>query len=92
VKDRDLAVLFLALNTADCWLTLHILGEGGRELNPVMASLISYGPAAFIAVKLGFGLVAAVVILKHRPVILKYLVLAMATPVVWNLYHMTRTS
>ena len=43
--------LILLLSVMDALLTLWLLGEGARELNPVMAYFLNFGPNAFMAAK-----------------------------------------
>ncbi len=46
LTDRDWSVLvmwFIALNVLDLGLTLHLVGRGAVEMNPVMAALLDAG-------------------------------------------------
>lgn len=56
MSDPDWAVVvmwFVALNSLDLGLTLHLIGQGAVEMNPIMATLLDAGwewAAAFKAV------------------------------------------
>ena len=46
LADRDWALVvgwFVALNVLDLGLTLHLIGMGAQEMNPIMASLLEAG-------------------------------------------------
>jgi hypothetical protein len=88
MRSRDLAVAFIMLNAADCFTTLWVLEHGGRELNPLMALLLGASIYAFIVLKLCCGFMAGILVERHRPNLLKFLVPMMAVPVVWNLFMM----
>jgi hypothetical protein len=92
VKDSYLVAAFVGLNLADCALTLRILGDGGQELNPLMAALIGASPFAFVSLKVVLALVATLVISKYRPRLFKAMTYAMTLPVVWNLVQLLRTA
>ena len=47
-------ISLVALNLIDTIATIYATGLGGDELNPVMAWLLSHGPAAFVGGKMGF--------------------------------------
>jgi hypothetical protein len=49
----------------DCFWTLTILGAGGREVNPVMRSLIDYDISAFVVVKMLLTSVCVLVLLAY---------------------------
>lgn len=49
----------------DSFLTLHILANGGQELNPVMAALLDFGNRAFIFGKLLITCTGLLVALVH---------------------------
>jgi len=47
---NELFVVFTVLNTLDVYLTLKIIERGGRELNPIIATLIKwFGPLGGLA-------------------------------------------
>jgi len=50
---RDLAILIaiFTINLADAFFTLHWIGRGGAEGNPVMAWVLGFGQAPFLALK-----------------------------------------
>ena len=46
ISDPDWAVVvmwFIALNVLDLGLTLHLIGQGAVEMNPIMATLLDAG-------------------------------------------------
>jgi hypothetical protein len=88
---KQAAVGFILLNAVDCYLTLRILGEGGQELNPLMAALIAFSVPVFIVGKLVLGFIAAIIIAAERPRLIFALAIGMTLPVAWNLYQMSRT-
>lgn len=49
-------LLIITLNALDAFGTLLILSAGGTEINPLMAYLIDWHPAAFVILKLTAGL------------------------------------
>ncbi len=64
-----LIVSIVLLSVTDAALTLRILANGGRELNPVMAVILDHGPLAFFFVKYGLtcvGLLMCVLHIRHR--------------------------
>ena len=44
-----MAIILLCL--ADAFFTLILIGRGAREMNPVMALSLNYGPTAFVVIK-----------------------------------------
>ncbi len=58
-----LALLILAVT--DALATLHIIGLGGREVNPIMKSALDIGDSYFLVVKLGISVVGGALILLH---------------------------
>jgi hypothetical protein len=44
-------VLILLLSLTDAFLTLFLLDHGAREINPVMAYFLKFGPFTFMGVK-----------------------------------------
>lgn len=64
-----LAVSTMLLSCADAFLTLRLIDLGMIEANPVMASVMAHGTAAFAATKLGltgFGILTLVFLAKSR--------------------------
>ncbi len=51
---------------ADALSTLHIIGQGGGEANPLMAYLLEMGTAWFVTVKIGTAL-AGLVLFNTTP-------------------------
>jgi hypothetical protein len=60
-------MLVLCLSLLDALLTLILIGQGARELNPVMQYYLSHGPQVFLIVKYGLTAfsVLIVVLLKE---------------------------
>lgn len=58
--------LIFAFQCLDTFLTLAHLLRGGKELNPLMASLIDRTPHLFVAVKLGISMVGLVFLGVHQ--------------------------
>lgn len=54
MKPLPLALLFVTLNAVDAATTVHLVGRGATEANPIMAWVISLSVWSFLAVKL-FG-------------------------------------
>ena len=44
-------VLIIALSIVDAFLTLFLIDHGAREINPVMAYFLKFGPLTFMSVK-----------------------------------------
>ncbi len=64
-----LAVGTMLLSCADAFLTLELLSRGMVEANPVMASILGEGTAAFAATKMamtGVGILMLVFMAKAR--------------------------
>ena len=55
-------VLVLMLSVMDALLTLWLVDEGARELNPVMAYFLSYGPDIFLLSKYLMTAVSVVIV------------------------------
>jgi len=58
-------VVLLTLTVIDGLATLHILGKGGSELNPIMRSAIEVGNEYFLICKFAISLGGATLILLH---------------------------
>jgi len=59
----------LVLSTADAFLTLRLVGDGIRELNPFMDFFLRLGPFAFIMVKwfvTAFGLMTLLILKNYQ--------------------------
>jgi hypothetical protein len=57
------------LSMADAFLTLNLLNSGADEINPIMATLLNHGTAAFTIFKMattGVCVLALVVMSKYR--------------------------
>lgn len=64
-----LSVGTMLLSSADAFLTLLLIDRGMIEANPLMASLLGQGTAAFAATKMaltGFGILTLVFLAKAR--------------------------
>jgi len=59
-------LLVLALSTADAYITLRILAQGGSEANPIMAAALRMGHAQFVAVKTALTFFGAAVLCLHQ--------------------------
>lgn len=59
-------VIVLSLSLLDALLTLILLSQGARELNPIMEYYLSHGPEVFLIVKYGLTVfsVLLIVLLK----------------------------
>jgi hypothetical protein len=55
-------IIVLSLSLLDALLTLILLSQGARELNPVMRYFLSHGPRAFIFVKYGLTVLSVLII------------------------------
>lgn len=62
-----LAIIFTALNAADAALTAWAVSKGYTEANPLMRSLLSFGPWGFIAVKTAIGAGLALFMWRRHP-------------------------
>ena len=63
------ALAILLLSCADAFLTLNLLVQGAREVNPVMAGLLDQDVAVFIGIKMaltGIGVVTLVALSRYR--------------------------
>ena len=84
-------VAFIFLNLADALSTVAAVGTGtGRELNPVMASLISLDPIAFAAVKIGVCGIGLLYLEEEHlglRIAFKALTLALAALMLWHVLN-----
>ena len=64
--DLILAAAIFSLNLLDALLTLVFLGQGGREVNPVMAELLGYGVQAFVLEKCLVVALCLVALVVHK--------------------------
>jgi len=58
--------LVVALSIADAYVTLHILSEGGVEVNPLMRAVLALGHRPFVVVKVGLTVAGAAILCLHR--------------------------
>jgi hypothetical protein len=56
-------IVVLSLSILDAILTLTLISQGARELNPVMRYYLSHGPEIFISVKYGLTALPMLIIL-----------------------------
>lgn len=64
-------VLVLMLSVADALLTLLLVGEGARELNPVMAYFLAFGPNIFMISKYLLTSVSVVIVVLLNYIAIK---------------------
>lgn len=64
-------ILILMLTVADAILTLWLISEGARELNPVMAYFLGFGPTVFMTVKYMITSVSVVIVVLLNYVLVK---------------------
>jgi hypothetical protein len=97
----SLIVLILFFSVLDALLTLHLIGHGAIEVNPIMAFYLGIGPYTFLFVKYGLTSVGLILLLlinnfvmqsiRVRAGTLFYLVLATFVGVVsWQIYLIHR--
>jgi hypothetical protein len=63
-----LILCVLVGSLVDALLTLEYLRRGGSEANPLMALALTYGPAAFLGLKMGLSGVGVWVLAAHQQV------------------------
>lgn len=90
-------VAILLLSVLDALLTLHLIGRGSNEMNPIMSYFLEYGPFAFMGAKYFLTCFGVVILLLFRNVLRKrsithaqhifsYIIAAFASVIVWELY------
>jgi len=90
-----MAIIFLSV--LDALLTLHLLGNGSKELNPVMAYFLKYGPFVFLVGKYLLTCTGIIILLLFRNAFLKrsathtenlfsYIIGVFSTVIVWELF------
>jgi hypothetical protein len=90
-------VAILLLSVLDALLTLHLIGKGSTELNPVMTYFLKYGPFVFMGAKYFltcFGVIILLLfknVLRRRSIthaqhLFSYIIGAFTTVIVWELY------
>ncbi len=90
-------VAILLLSVLDALLTLHLIGKGSTELNPVMSYFLEYGPFVFMGAKYFLTCFGVLILLLFRNVLVKrsithaqhlfsYIIAAFTTVIVWELY------
>ena len=90
-------VAILLLSVLDALLTLHLIGKGSTEMNPVMSYFLRFGPIVFMGAKYFLTCFGVVILLLLRNVVRKrsithaqnlfsYIIGAFTTVIVWELY------
>ena len=90
-------VAILLLSVLDALLTLHLIGKGSTEMNPIMAYFLTFGPFVFMGAKYFLTCFGVVILLLLRNVVRKrsiihaqnlfsYIIAAFTTIIVWELY------
>ena len=72
-------------NIADATLTLYAISHGVRELNPIMAWLLSISPFLFAVVKIIVFTLAIEFIAQRSPRLLKWVALFYMVVYCWHL-------
>jgi hypothetical protein len=66
-------MIVLSLSLLDALLTLILIAQGARELNPVMRYYLSHGPQVFLLVKYGLtALSVLIIVLLNETLITRY--------------------
>lgn len=89
-------VLILLLSVLDALLTLYLINNGSKELNPVMSYFLNYGPFVFMGAKYFLTCMGVVILLLFRNTLRKrsatharhifsYIIGIFATVIVWEL-------
>ena len=66
-------MIILSLSLLDGLLTLILIAEGARELNPVMQYYLSHGPEVFLLIKYGLtALSVLIIVLVKETLITRY--------------------
>lgn len=90
-------VAILLLSVLDALLTLHLIGKGSAEMNPVMSYFLEHGPIVFMGAKYFLTCFGVIILLLLRNVVRKrsithaqnlfsYIIGVFTTVVVWQLY------
>jgi hypothetical protein len=83
-KTKLLALWACFLNVFDVVATLHVLSQGGIEINPLMASLIETSPVLFAIVKIVVFTLAILFMARHRPQLIKWVVIGYGLLAAWH--------
>jgi hypothetical protein len=89
-KIKALAFTAFILNLFDALATLFIINKGGIEVNPIMAHAIEVGPWFFILIKIVLFTLAIVLIIKHVPRFLKWVVGAYSLLACWHIWLLSK--
>lgn len=90
-------VAILLLSVLDALLTLHLIGKGSTEMNPVMAFFLRFDPIVFMGAKYFLTCFGVVILLLLRNVVRKrsithaqnlfsYIIAVFTTVILWELY------
>jgi hypothetical protein len=83
-----LTALVIVLQLIDMATTMHILGRGGYEANPVMDKLFKLvGVKAGLTIKVAWVSAIALILLHYEPIGVVILALMYIAVVAWNLYQ-----
>jgi hypothetical protein len=92
-----LTLVIVILSVLDAFLTLELIHQGAKEINPVMAYYLSHGPIVFFSVKYFLTAAAILLVLIYKNVrlfgtrfqvkmILPILLIPMALTVQWEIF------
>ena len=90
-------VAILLLSVLDALLTLHLIGKGSIELNPIMSYFLKHGPFVFMGAKYILTCFGVIILLLFRNAlrkrsityaqnILSYIIAVFTTVILWELY------
>jgi len=90
-------VAILMLSVLDALLTLYLIENGSKELNPVMCYFIEHGPFIFMGAKYFLTCTGVIILLLFRNVLQKrsithtqhifsFIILAFTSVIAWELY------
>jgi hypothetical protein len=94
-------VLILLLSIIDAFLTVFLVDHGAREINPIMAYFLKFGPLTFMSVKYFLTCYSAVLLLIfhnvyfqklkiHARALFSYVIGAFAIVIGWEILLMYR--
>jgi hypothetical protein len=94
-------VLIIALSIVDAFLTLFLIDHGAREINPVMAYFLKFGPLTFMSVKYFLTCYSAILLLifhnvyfrklkTHARSLFSYVIGAFVIVIGWEIFLMYR--
>jgi TctA family transporter len=83
-QDVKYGTMLVGLNAVDAVQTLWIIHLGGSEANPVMAAVLEYGPAWFVAFKVVAIVIVVLLAVRLAPWALRVGCIVSGAVVVWN--------